>query len=94
MKNCVDVSKVSCCIHSVACRTVADAVSRLQSSRFRGKVPPNHTAHTVATKRSVGGFVSPGTPEEQGVDMTRTRGKFPVMEHFEFRMAMSDRFYL
>lgn len=42
------------------------------------------------------GFVStaPGTPEEQGVDMTRTRGKFPVMEHFEFRMAMSDRFHL
>lgn len=53
LKGGVDVSKVSCCIHSVACRTVADAVSRLQSSRFRGKVPPNHTAH-VATKRSVG----------------------------------------
>ena len=54
LKGGVDVSKVSCCIHSVACRTVADAVSRLQSSRLRGKVPPNHTAHTVATKRSVG----------------------------------------
>ena len=96
LKGCVDVFKVSCCIHSVACRTVADAVSRLQSSRFRGKVPPQSYSSYCGHQAFRWGFVStaPGTPEEQGVDMTRTRGKFPVMEHFEFRMAMSDRFYL